>query len=224
MRKLVSIIRWILLGLLVPGILALLAYIFFPLAYLFRRPLRAGRKQGGLIAKLVIPLWIFLDDEEYRKQGHDFGEPWWREAKNLKIDTYWQKFRAAYLWCAVRNPAWNQYELIKPKTGAIDEVVSQDGFLTQDSWPVGFLNFAVLKYVNANGDYADNKGEFLSLAHSILGYSKVWYIIQNRLYWRYSFAGKKFGRWIEIQAGTNDRRYTFRFKIKKAQVFEDLPF
>lgn len=220
MRKLFSILRWIFLGLLIPGIFALLAYVMFPVAYAFRKLLRAGRKRGGFIAKAVIPLWIFLDDEEFERQGHDFGEPWWRYAKGLQIDTPWQKFRTAYLWCAVRNPAWNMYVLIKPKSGTL-EVISQKGELTQDGYPVGLLNFAVLKYVDQTGWYMDNKGDFLSMVHSVLGFSKVWYTVQGRLYWRYSFAGKKFGRWIEIQAGTTDLRYTLRLKIKKVEVWEE---
>lgn len=219
MRKTFVILRWIALGLIVPGILALLAYIFFPFAYLLRKPLRSGRKYK-FWKYIVIPLWIFLDDEEYERQGHDFGEPWWRKAKGLKIDTNWQKFKVAYLWCAVRNPVWNMYELIRVRQGE-HTIRDASGRLTQDGPEVNIMNFAVLKYVDFAGIYMDNKGPYLSLVYSILGKSKVWYTTGGRLYWRYSYAGKKFGRWIEIQAGTTDLRYTLRFKIKTAIPFEE---
>jgi hypothetical protein len=56
-----------------------------------------------------------------------------------------------------------------------------------------------------------------------MGESKVWYLVENTLYWRYSLA-KKIGKfWIELHLGTNDRRYTVRFKIKtNLKIYETL--
>lgn len=223
MKKLLSILRWILLGLIVPGILTVLAYFLFPFAYWQRNCLRKCRNSGSGWKRIIsLPLWIFLDDAEFRVQGHDYGEPWWRIAKGIKIDTPWQKFKAAYLWCVVRNPAWNMYELLHPKFGK-KVLLQAEGSLTQDGHSVSIWNFATLKYVDRYGNYMDNKGPFLSLVYSILGRSFVWYTIGDRLYWRRSFAGYRFGRWWELHAGTTDVRYTLRFKIKKVKTFEETP-
>lgn len=219
MKKIISYTRWVLLGVVIPGALALLALLFFPIAYWLRKPLRAGRN-SKLWKRIVIPLWIFLDDDEFERQGHDFGEPWWRAVKGLKTDTPWQKFRAAYLWCAVRNPAWNMYEIIKPKQGEI-KIISSKGSLKKNGKYVSLMEFATLKYVDAYGNYMDNKGSFLSLKYSVIGKSKVWYKVGGRRYWRYSFTGKRLGVWWEIQAGTNDRRYTLRFKVKNPEIWEE---
>lgn len=220
MKKTISIFRWILLGIIIPGIFALLAYVLFPLAYILRRPLRRGISSSFLSVRILSSiLWVFLDDEEYLYHGHDCGPDWWRLAKGLKIYNPWQQFKAAYLWGAVRNPAWNQYYFFHPKFGEA-ELISLKGDLTQDGIRVSLMHFAVLKYVDSNGNYSDNKGDYLSLVYSILGESMVWYQIDGRLYFRYSFAGYRFGRWWELQLGTNDRRYTFRFKIKKVIVWD----
>lgn len=220
MKKLISFLRWILLALIVPGILTLLAYVLFPIAYLLRKPLRYNYylNERRFVKCLIIPLWIFLDDESYYAEGHDQGSDWWREAKNLKTATSWQRFKAAYLWGVVRNPVWNMYYLIRPKQEGF-ELISAKGSLTKNGEPMSLWNFAVLKYVDGHGNYKDNKGPYLSLRYSIIGRSFVWYKSGGRLYWRTSFAGKRFGRWIEFQAGTNNRRYTIRLKIKNVKVY-----
>lgn len=217
--KIIAYIRWVLFAIILQIILIPSSYILFPLAYLMRNWIRKNR---------FYPLWIFLDDEEFQKQGHDYGEPWWRESKGLKIDTKWNKFKAAYLWNVVRNPAWNQYKWIKPKEGiswpkeGFFWAESYKGELTKNGIIQDIGQFAVLKYVDRLGAYMDNKGPFLSLKFSVLGKSKIWYRAGGKLYWRFSKAGynKLFKRWYEIQLGTNNRRYTFRLKFKKTKVFE----
>lgn len=220
MKKVWSIIRWVIIAILLQIILIPLSYIIFPASYYFRDKIRGiYYDKKGVLKILISLLWIFLDDEEFERQGHDYGEPWWRKAKGLEINTKWQRFKTAYLWNVVRNPAWNQYTLIKPSQGDI-EVIKSNGALINKNMQLSELDFAVLKWVDEEGEYMDNKGHFISNVYSIFGKMFVWYKVQNRLYWRYSFAGKKFNRWIEVQIGTTDLRYTIRFKIKKGEIYE----
>lgn len=219
--KTIAILRWAFYAICLQIILVPYAYFFFPLVYSLRNNLRRDLDENGIPKKWwQRVLWILLDDEEYKAQGHDYGPKWWRDSKRIKIDNKWQKFKAAYKWGVIRNPAWNQYYLFKPLEGEKEEIVTK-GELTQGGHRVNILAFAVLKYVDEEGNYMDNKGEYLSLNLSILGHSMVWYKIGGRQYWRKSYAGKKWGLWWELQLGTNDRRYTIRLKIKRVKVFEE---
>lgn len=220
MKKTIAFLRWFTIAVLLQVILIPLSYILFPISYIFRSKLRHYvYNKKGIIKYLSIILWIFLDDEEFHRQGHDYGEPWWRRAKNLEIDTTWKRFKVAYMWNVLRNPAWNQYTLIKPKQGTKVEV-SHKGKLFQKNKKVSIFELAILKWVDKDGNYSDNKGDFISKEHSIFGELFLWYKVDKRLYWRYSFVKKMFGRWIELQVGTNDIRYTIRFKIKKGKIYE----
>jgi len=217
MTKLLSYIRWFIIAVLLQIILIPLTYIMYPLAYFLRKQLRHCYYSRNTFKKiLVLPLWIFLDDEVFYGSGDDYGQQWWKNVNNIKVWELgpWQRFVVAYKWGVIRNPAWNQYQIFKPKDG-IKQIVSESGTLVKDGDVVSLLNFAVLKYVDSSGQYTDNQGEFLSLKYSVIGKSKVWYIVGGTLYWRYSMA-KKIGKyWVELHLGTNDRRYTIRFKIKK---------
>lgn len=200
MRKLLSIIRWVLV-MLVNLLGFITAPFIFPIAYVFRN------------TKLKKIFWIYYDDED----GFN-GTQWFLEAKDLEPNT----FKTAYLWCAIRNPAWNLQASLKPKEGEI-KIIKSKGELTQDGSLISILNFAVLKYVDITGDYKDNKGDYLSLKHSRLGNSFVWYEIDGTLYWRKSIAKKVGPLWFELQLGTNDDRYTYRAKLKaKIEIFENL--
>lgn len=223
MKKLISYIRWFSIAILLQLIIIPLSYIVYPVSYVFRKGLRKWYYSGNRLKKVLsIPLWIFLDDEVVKLAGDDYGENWWKTVNNIKISELgsWQRFKVAYRWGVIRNPAWNQYSLIRPIQGN-KKIVSEKGNLKRGNIEVSLLNFAVFKYVNLDGEYTDNQGDFLSLKYSILGWSKVWYEIEDMLYWRYSMA-KQYGKyWIEIQLGTNDNRYTIRFKIKKnLKVYE----
>lgn len=219
--KLISIIRWAFYAILIAGILTILAYFIFPAAYLLRTPLRKARMGNKIKKALATPVWIFLDDEVVAKAGDDYGEDWWKYVNNIDVEnaTPWQLFIIAYRWGVLRNPAWNMYQIFKPKQGQ-KTLIEANGRLTQDGWPVGLHNFAVLKFEDSLGNYTDNQGEFLSSKFSIFGKSIFWYTIQNHLYWRFSYAGYTafLKRFLELHLGTNDRRYTIRFKIKKATV------
>lgn len=217
MQKIWSVIRWVFIAVILQIIIIPLSYIIFPISYLLRDKLRAIMQGRCLFYKtFAFPLWVFLDDMEYYVQGHDYGEPWWRKAKGLSLDTKWQRFKAAYLWGVVRNPAWNQYEVIKPKQGD-KNIIKYNGHLTRNGEEVGIEEFATLKWIDEEGNYSDNKGKYLSSKYSTFGKMFLWYKIKGTLYWRYSFANKVRNRWIEVHLGTTDLRYTIRFKIKKGE-------
>src|SRR5690625_7959111 len=130
MKKTTVALRRFVIAVLIQVILIPLSYILFPISYIFRSKLRHYvYNKKGIIKYLSIILWIFLDDEEFHRQGHDYGEPWWRRAKNLEIDTTWKRFKVAYMWNVLRNHAWNQYTLIKPKQGTKVEVYNKGNML-----------------------------------------------------------------------------------------------
>lgn len=175
------------------------APIIFPIAYLLR--------DISIVRNKI--LWIYFDDED--EFGYDVY--WWMRDKS-------RNFWSAYKWCAIRNPMWNGHTL-----STINENPKSFVFLI----PTGFLQkngkileptiytTAVLKYVNENDEYMDNKGEYLSLKYSTIGSQYIeFYNIQTRKeYWRYSYANKLIGNiWVEIQIGYTTRA-TFRLKIKR---------
>lgn len=167
--------------------------IVFPFLYPFRNTWVRNTK----------PFWYYFDDED----EFSFNVHWWMVGRN-------KTFLTAYKWAALRNPAWNLQASLKPKQGA-KEYVSHKGNIGS----YNYYDLAVLKYVDQYGGYMDNKGEYLSFKYSIIGKIFTWYKIDGTLYWRYSFAGKLFSNiWSEIQLGTTDLRYTFRFKIKKVKL------
>lgn len=200
-------------------------------------------------------LWVFMDYELYRKEGSLYGEKRWLDGNGYDIENmnWWQKFKIAYLWNAIRNAAWNMYDVYKPKTG--DRVLKLfRGYLEQNNIHMSNLyEFAVLRYVNRDGHYMDNQGDYLSVQYSVLGWSSVWYEVDGRLYYQYSYADSLLGSristffcrlllsftvlfnwdklddlwsrpiWFELHFGNNERRYTFRMKIKGGlQIFEEL--
>lgn len=198
MKKALAILRWILIEL-----VSLLGWItakfMFPLAYVLRNV--------KLFRNYI--LWIYYDDED-----GIYGAYWWN--KRLLTD-----FWTAYRWNALRNPAWNLQAILKPKE-CVKKPISIYGRLRRNGADVGYWNMAVLKYVDANGRETNNKGQYISLQHSIIGRMLVWYYNDNTLHFRYSFAKNVWKRfWIEIHLGTTEKRYTFRFKIKNKHVYEN---
>jgi len=215
--KSIAILRWV-LAIIFQLMTVVLSLVFYPLAYVLRDRLRAMRQSNNKVIRIVaVPLWIFLDDECVELTGDDYGEYWYKLVNDINVDTMtdWELFLVAYKWGAIRNPAWNQHTMIQPNEG-IETLVSYKGATTSSYW----WEFAVLKWLT-DGKPSDNQGECIAPApYSVFGSAFVWYTAGDRLYWRYSFAGKKFGRWIEIQIGTTEgkdwknKRYTWRMKLK----------
>jgi hypothetical protein len=137
-------------------------------------------------------LWIYFDDED----EFGFEVNWWMKGRK-------ENFWTAYKWAALRNPAWNLQSLT---------IINPD-------WTHSLSESRVLKYVDFNGKYMDNKGPVLSMKHSKLGSNYVIFILPEkflgiRKLFRYSFAGKIIGKlWIEFQIGFHTRP-TFRLKFK----------
>jgi len=176
----------------------LTAPVIFPLAYLLRNV--------EIVRDYI--LWIYYDDED------EFG-----------FDVHWFKpemkdgFRKAYLWCAIRNPAWNLHTLSMINGSDSNFIFKKPSGMLQKDGKIlepQLRYSAVLKYVSKDGEYLDNKGEILSLKHSIIGSQYVDFYDKrtNIDYWRYSFANKVIDNlWIELQIGFSTRA-TFRLKFK----------
>lgn len=204
--KTLSVLRWISVML-----ISLLGWIttkfMFPIAYYLR--------DVDIVRNKL--LWIYYDDED-----GIYGTDWWREANNYVINSdvaWFDRFACAYQWCALRNPAWNLQSILKPKQGLKKYISLKGSHSKNGNYDISIFDMCVLKYVSKDYTYQDNKGEYLSLVHSIIGSMFVWYEIDKTLYWRYSYAKKGlFGLWYEIQLGTNDRRFTFRLKIKRVKI------
>lgn len=240
--KIVAFFRWALYAILIAGIGAILARIIYPIAYVLRKPIRKGR-EIKIVKYLVFPLWIFLNDIE----DTDYGEHWWREANGYDFNNknWWNLFKIAYHWAAIRNPIWNTYSIDPLENRDKRLVVTSTGTLTRNNEEIkDSMVFANLKYVNPLGEYKDNVGEFLSIKFSRLGAKFTWYTIDGNkgIYWRYSYAGtvdnkvlkyiysipyntkaifiksRKFGIQkfhTEVHLGSTNNRFTVRFKIKR---------
>ena len=59
----------------------------------------------------------------------------------------------------------------------------------------------------------------------MIGTLWAWYMVEGKLYWRWSYAGEVFkGFWVETHLGINNHRYTIRHKWKfNLKAYEDLP-
>ena len=182
------------------------APLIYPIAYILRN-VKLFRRHL---------LYYYYDDED----GY-YGTEWFRESSGYKLEgVFWfDKFVCAYHWSALRNPAWNLQASLTPKQGA-KFMVDFNGKLTKNGERQRMTEMAVLKYVNFFGHYMDNKGEFLSLQYSIIGSMFLWYEIDDTMYWRYSLAKNVYKNyWLEVHLGTNDRRYTWRLKLKKNKIY-----
>lgn len=203
-----AVLRWLAV-MIVLALGALTAPIVYPLAYLLRAPLRVINLIPYL-RYLTLPLYIYLDDE-------DFENPpvWWLRAKGLKMDSALNRFWSAYRWNGFRNTIWNFHLLTEHDHSKAGMVYSKGLLFKNFEVNKNPFDFAVLKYVNQNGEYTDNNGDFLSIRFSIIGRMFCVYEYKGNTFFRYSFAKKlPLLGWTELQMGTNDKRYTFRFKIK----------
>lgn len=213
----IAVLRWLAV-MIILALGALTAPIVYPLAYVLRAPLRV-LNLIPYVRYLTLPLYIYLDDE-------DFENPpsWWLKAKGLKMDTALNRFWSAYRWNGFRNTIWNFHLLTEHEHFKAGMVYSK-GLLFNDFAPDrNPFNFAVLKYVDSFGNYTDNAGEYLSTKFSYLGSMFCVYEYNDTTFFRYSFARKlPIIGWTELQIGTNDKRYTFRLKIKGIQpIYEQV--
>jgi len=200
MRKFISILDWV--GVMLVNLaFFLLAKVIYPLLYPFR---------NTKLAKIK-PFWWFFDDED-----GNYGTQWFRDSLSYGHKTDWfSRFRIAYKWSALRNAAWNLQASLAPKDGT-KVLISSGGSAVKGGVEVtNPLLFANFKYVNENGQYTNNIGDYLSLNHSVIGKLWAWYEVDGKLYWRWSYANEVFkGFWVEWHMGINNYRYTFRHKWK----------
>jgi len=208
MRKFLAILSWVFrMSKNVFGFVT--APFIMPLVYLY-----LGGKDGQI--KRSNLLWYYYDDED----GF-FGTDWFRVDKGYDLATKWNRFRCAYHWLALRNPAWNLHTTVKAPVGKVN-IVSIEGDLWQDFKRVDLMEFASLKYVNNVGTYTDNLGEYLSIKYSKIGWTNVWYEVNGKLYFRRSFANRRRGYLIEFHIGTSDHREVLRLKIRKEKKVYEL--
>lgn len=200
MKILLSIINY--LG---AAMLLLLCYlggiILFPIAYLFRNSPYAKK----------YPLWWWFDDEDGL-----YGAEYWRIAKKIIKKNFW----VAWRW-SIRNPMWNAHTKLVPGSG-LELIKYSAGKLKHKGKEVNLINSAVFNYVNDNGVWSGNVGEYLSGYYSYLGWSFIYFEKSNgRTYWRFSLAKQIIGDLgIEIQIGTF-HRYIFKIKLKwNNKIFE----
>lgn len=215
MDKVFSVLKWFSF-MLIYGLLYPLAYLIYPISYRLRHCLRRVRYQKR-VWWYIVPLWVFLDDEE----DYGEGEPAWFESKKGDLSTGWGRFRMAYLWSVTRNHAWNFHSLSGLHKGQEKELVSTKGEITRrDKVVEDPYVFATFRYEDDNGNWTGHKGKWLSYRHSDFGKRFTWYKIGKRLFWRYSFANyvEWMGRWVELHLGSTDNRYTIRFKIKNVTL------
>ena len=162
------------------------------------------------------PLWWWFDDEDGL-----YGAQYWRDAKGITKKNWWISCR----WSAWRNPMWNALTKLIPRSG-IEFALNKYGLLIHNGKEVDLMNSAVFHYVNDDGTWNGNVGNWLSKKYSYSGWAFVWFEKQNRTYFRFSFAKKLIGPLdFELQIGTF-QRYLFKMKLKwHNKIFEnkDIP-
>jgi len=224
MKKTTAILRWM-FHMILALVISASALVIYPLAYILRYKLRlAYYGTNKTLRILSTPLWMYLDDEEFFRNGDDYGDAWWKVTNNINVNALneWQLFVVSYKWAALRNPAWNQHRLFKPKDGD-ETLVEMIGSTSFFDW----REFCELKWFT-DGEYTDNQGECIAPSpYSIFGNAFIWFSCGGTLYWRYSFANyvPLINRWVELHLGSTEgnfeyqnKRYTWRMKIKKASL------
>lgn len=217
LEKIYAWIKWGLAIFLVDVVMRFLCIVFFTLAYILRVPVRKWHYSSNK-AKLwlSLPLWCLLNDGKSNDVGYKF---FW-DAWNIYPTSNWNRFKLAYLWNS-RNPAWNTYTYICPKSGKITDMdiitntakvwQGSNGFVTANP-----LASCVLKWLNEEGEESDNIGAQIDYDKSILGKNFIYYRIDGTLYFRYSKAwvDEDFGIAREVQLGVNYSRFKIRNKLK----------
>lgn len=191
MKKVVSVLKWIFTLL-----IKLFGFLTSPIIFFIVYPFYDKIQKGNF-------LWYYKDDEDGK-----YGAKYWRNNKNLK-----KNFWTSYRWHGFRNPSWNLQASLKREIGRFI-LISCKGKLIKDDKVVHPSETAVLQYEDENGRWIGNTGDIISKKYSILGKMFIWYSINNKLYFKYSFAGKVIGRlWMNIQMGM-DHRALFKIKYK----------
>jgi hypothetical protein len=153
------IIRFLLHTVWVDGILRILNFFMFPIAWIYRE--KFHEKKGFL--------WWFLHD------GNNYGDEYFLEKHGNK-----KTFRTAYKW-AIRNPLHNYYyshEINGIKT-------NYKGWATCQK-PDSGKAWRTLKTCDKNGVYKDKHGSWIDNIHSILGKQRITFYINEKKYFRYS--------------------------------------
>ena len=199
-KKLVSILDWA-----KTMSINLLGFLSAPIIYPILYPLRENPN-----IRTKKPFWYYFDDED-----GDYGTDWFRESLKYGNKTdRWSLFRIAYKWLALRNPAWNLQTTLKPIEG--EKILHETwGHVQRGDLELDPYVFANFKYVNKEGVFKNNIGDFLSIRHSAFGKRFTWYYVDDKLYWRLSYADNLVSKlWIEFHLGVSNDRYTFRLKFK----------
>ena len=83
---------------------------------------------------------------------------------------------------------------------------------------INLLNTAELRFVNEDGRYTGNLGDYLSMRISVLGWALIWFTKKDKLYWRFSIAKKIYKNiWLHIEVGAF-HRYIFKIKLKNIKI------
>lgn len=206
MNKLITHIRWFLI--VIPlGLWALItAPLIYPIAQLIE-----------FILPKYNPLWVYMDDEI----EHDYSNA---DFKAFRTDK--PKWLRYYLWHGLRNTMWNLKVLLKPEkarehcvwNNEVIVEIKQDS-LTRNGEKVSVrgycLEMAGLKFITKDGQEGWHvfSGDRISFKYSTFGTSELWYLANDRLYYRYSTVRKVYKWWVYFAMGTTDKRHLLNFKI-----------
>lgn len=212
--------------------LAVLAYIFLPIAIIFRESIRRKYYEGNASA-LITNLWYMLKD--YKADNIpgkidyawlDHGEESWR--KRFKL--LWfipfplnESKYAAYMWM-LRNNIWNR----KRSTAEIENGVYKNALFLISKLKKGndkllrkISNWAELMYVEKEDATPANRGSIFSFEHTIRGEQEVYYrtfngLVHGRYSKVYTLMKLPFGYQLarEVQKGTGGKNSRYRKKTK----------
>lgn len=222
--------------------LAILAYIFLPIAIIFRRYIREKYYKGNASA-LITNLWYLLKDD-FKDQGKvngkndyaylDYGEQSFRNRFKL----FWfipfklnKSAFAAYMWM-LRNNIWNYKETVaEEENGIYDDVDFKICNLKKNNQEINcrISTWAELKYTDSNDEGVANRGDKFSLEHSVTGEQEVYYrtfndLVHGRYSKVYTWLKLPFGYQIakEIQKGAGGNYFRYRNKTKLLKYSDEL--
>ena len=203
------------------------APVLFPVAFLLENWIyKTNNFIGGF-------LYLYLDTLE------PYADKFWRKANGYPEDIEevkklpgLKKFWLRYKWTAIRNPFWNFNYLVRTPDLSNPETIIKINFYTTLGRLYNYRSIsydttslmAVLKYVDKDGKYLNNKGEFISGKFSLFGWTLNVYSYKWLPYFNFSYAGKFLGTYKEVQIGMNNYRYTFRLKpylFRQIEIFEE---
>ncbi len=219
-----------------------LAYLFLPIAMLFRVYIR--RKYYETEPSILITnLWFLLKDDfkkEDRENGKnnykwlDYGEQSFRDRFKL----FWfipfklkKSFFAAWMWL-LRNNLWNYKETVaEEENGVYNDVYFDKSRLKKgrNLIPPKIKTWAELMYVEKNDKTPANRGSIFSYEHTVRGEQEVYYrtfggLVHGRYSRVYTVMMLPFGYQIalEIQKGAGGQWFRYRKKTKLIKCKEKL--